>query len=50
MLSSLERQNCSSVGEEIFHEYEVVDLCQGFESYVLECGSIEEKNKNRKDC
>ena len=47
MLSSVERQKCSSVGEEIFHEYEVVDLCQGFESYVLECGSIEKK-KNKK--
>ena len=48
MLSNVERQNCASVGDERFHEYEVVDLCQGFESYVLECDSIEKEKKHRK--
>ena len=27
--------------------YEVVELYQGFESYVLECGSIEKKKQKR---
>ena len=32
-------------GKELFHEHVIVDLCQGFESYVLECDSIEKKKK-----
>ena len=47
MLSSVERQKCSSVGEGLFHEHVIVDLCQGFESYVLECDSIEKKKQKR---
>ena len=47
MLSSVERQKCSSVGEGLFHEHVIVDLCQGFESYVLECGSIEKKKTEK---